>query len=75
MLAIGCATTLAPGMLGAQQGGATVSGRVVSEAGTPLPSVSVFIENQGSGALTREDGRYTFTVPGSRGPRHGEIAT
>lgn len=66
MLAIGCAVATGPGVLGAQQGGATISGRVVSEAGTPLPSASVFIEGFGSGSLTREDGRYTFTIPAAR---------
>lgn len=47
----------------------TVKGRVVSEAGTPLTGVSVSIEALKAGAQTGEDGRYTFTVPGTqRGP-------
>ncbi|HET7549750.1 MAG TPA: SusC/RagA family TonB-linked outer membrane protein [Gemmatimonadaceae bacterium] len=66
MLAIGCAIAAGPAVLGAQQGGATITGRVVSEAGNPLPSTSVFIEGLGSGSLTREDGRYSFTIPAAR---------
>ncbi|HEY9480350.1 MAG TPA: carboxypeptidase regulatory-like domain-containing protein, partial [Gemmatimonadaceae bacterium] len=66
MLAIGCATATGIGSVAAQQGGATVTGRVVNEAGAPLPSVSVFVEGLGMGSLTREDGRYTFTVPAAR---------
>jgi TonB-linked SusC/RagA family outer membrane protein len=50
----------------AQEGGATVTGRVVSEAGQPLASASVFIEGLNIGALSRSTGEYTFLVPGAR---------
>lgn len=60
-----CAIVLLPAFSAAQQG-ATISGRVTSEAGTPLPSVSVFVEGMNLGTLTREDGAYSFVVPGAR---------
>ena len=60
-----CAVMLLPALATAQQG-ATISGRVTSEAGTPLASVSVFVEGMNLGTLTREDGAYTFVVPGAR---------
>ncbi|HEU4563742.1 MAG TPA: SusC/RagA family TonB-linked outer membrane protein [Gemmatimonadaceae bacterium] len=44
----------------------TISGRVTSDAGAPLASASVLLEGMGLGTLTREDGRYTFTVPAAR---------
>ena len=50
----------------AQEGAATVTGRVVSETGQPLASASVFIEGLNLGALTRSGGEYTFVVPGAR---------
>ena len=48
------------------QDGATVTGRVTSEAGAPLASASVFIDGLNIGALTREDGVYSFVVPAAR---------
>jgi TonB-linked SusC/RagA family outer membrane protein len=51
--------------LGAQTG-ATLNGRVVSDAGAPVPFASVFIDGMGIGSTTREDGNYSFTVPGAR---------
>lgn len=66
LLAVGCATAAGPGVLSAQQGGATVTGQVVNEAGTPLPSVSVFVEGLNIGSLSKEDGKYSFTVPAAR---------
>lgn len=48
------------------QEGATVSGRVTTEAGAPLPAVTVFIEGMSLGSLTRDDGQYSFTVPSAR---------
>ena len=50
----------------AQEGGATITGRVVSDAGQPLASASVFIEGLNLGTLTRSTGEYTFLVPGAR---------
>src|SRR5262245_54295251 len=48
------------------QQGTTISGRVTSDAQTPLQSVSVAIPTLGVGAFTDEQGRYSFTVPASR---------
>src|SRR5688572_14949999 len=48
------------------QDGATVTGRVTSEAGAPLASASVFIDGLNIGALTRDDGVYSFVVPAGR---------
>ncbi len=59
------AVGLVPMSLTAQQG-TTVSGVVTAEGGTPIPSVSVSIPAIGAGAITREDGRYTFVVPAGR---------
>lgn len=56
------AVLLSPGNLRAQ-GDATVTGRVTSEAGQPLASVSVFIESLNVGTLTRSDGTYTLNLP------------
>ena len=55
----------APSVLTAQQA-TLVSGTVTGEAGQPLPSVQVAIPAFGVGAITREDGRYSFTVPAER---------
>jgi TonB-linked SusC/RagA family outer membrane protein len=54
-----------PSALSAQDG-ATLTGRVTSEAGAPLASASVFIDGLNIGALTREDGMYSFVVPAAR---------
>ena len=64
-IAIVAATALLPAWAAAQQG-ATISGRVVSEAGAPLSSASVFIQNMNIGSLTDADGKYTFQVPAAR---------
>ena len=45
---------------------ATIAGHVTSDAGAPLIGVTVSIPGLGVGSTTREDGRYTFTVPASR---------
>ncbi|HEY5491860.1 MAG TPA: SusC/RagA family TonB-linked outer membrane protein [Gemmatimonadaceae bacterium] len=51
------------------QAATIIKGRVVTEAGTPLPGTSVFVDVLKAGAQTGEDGRYTITVAGSsRGP-------
>lgn len=50
-----------PGLAAAQ--GATITGVVRSEAGAPLPSVSVVLEGTNIGAQTREDGAYSISVP------------
>ena len=54
-----------PVALAAQQA-TLVSGIVTGEAGQPLPSVQVALPTLGAGAITREDGRYSFTVPAGR---------
>jgi TonB-linked SusC/RagA family outer membrane protein len=64
-IAIACATALLPSFAAAQQA-TTISGRVVSEAGAPLNSASVFIEGMSIGSLTDESGKYTFEVPAAR---------
>jgi TonB-linked SusC/RagA family outer membrane protein len=48
------------------QDGTTITGRVTSEAGAPLPSASVFVDALNIGALTRDDGVYSFVVPAAR---------
>lgn len=51
------------------QASTTIKGRVVSEAGAPLPGASVFIDALKAGAQTGDDGSYTITVSGrNRGP-------
>jgi TonB-linked SusC/RagA family outer membrane protein len=50
----------------AAQGGATVTGRVTSEAGGPLASASVFLEGMGLGTISNESGQYSFVVPAAR---------
>jgi TonB-linked SusC/RagA family outer membrane protein len=55
---------LAPSVAIAQE--ATVSGRVTSEDGSGLANVSVFVPDLGVGSFTRDDGRYSFTIPGAR---------
>src|SRR5258705_783699 len=44
----------------------TISGRVTSDAGTPVPAASVFLEGLSVGTQTDDAGRYTFTVPTAR---------
>src|SRR4051812_41791787 len=50
----------------AAQAQTTVTGTVTSEAGTPLQAASVSIPALGVGAITTENGRFTFTVPAGR---------
>jgi TonB-linked SusC/RagA family outer membrane protein len=44
----------------------TISGRVTSEAGTPVASATVFLEGMTLGTQADETGRYSFTVPAAR---------
>jgi len=46
--------------------GTTITGRVTSDAGTPLTSASVLLDGMGIGTITRDDGRYTIVVPAAR---------
>lgn len=72
--AIGCALALltmgfTPQRVGAQTPaptGATITGRVSGDAGEPLAGASVGIQSLGVGAITNEQGRYTFIVPPAR---------
>jgi hypothetical protein len=50
------------------QSDATITGRVTSEAGQPLQSVSVFISALNTGTLTRADGMYMLIVPAWSAP-------
>ena len=43
--------------------GTTITGRVTSDAGTPLVSASVLLDGMGIGTITRDDGRYSIVVP------------
>jgi len=54
-----------PGTVLAQQS-VTISGRVTSDAGAPLPGANVYIEGMNIGALTGDQGRYSFTLPPAR---------
>ncbi|MFL5612055.1 MAG: SusC/RagA family TonB-linked outer membrane protein [Gemmatimonadaceae bacterium] len=56
---------LAPTLAIAQQG-ATITGRATGDAGAPLASVTITIPELGVGTLTRDDGRYSLTIPGAR---------
>jgi TonB-linked SusC/RagA family outer membrane protein len=51
-----------PGLAAAQQG-ATITGVVRTDAGAPLPAVSVVLEGTNIGAQTRDDGTYSISVP------------
>jgi TonB-linked SusC/RagA family outer membrane protein len=48
------------------QSGATISGRVLSESGSPIASATVAITSLGVGAQTDANGRYSFAVPAGR---------
>jgi len=46
--------------------GATITGHVTNIGGQPLGGVTVSVTGMGLGAITRDDGLYTFTVPAAR---------
>ena len=48
------------------QAGATITGRVTSEAGQPLYGANITIEALTVSVGSNEDGRYTITIPGAR---------
>jgi TonB-linked SusC/RagA family outer membrane protein len=56
-----CTLILLPALATAQQG-ATISGRVVSDAGQGLANASVFLQGTNVGTLTGDDGSYSFNV-------------
>ena len=51
---------------GANAQGLTITGRVTSEAGTPLASASVALEGTGVATTTGADGSYALAVPAAR---------
>jgi TonB-dependent SusC/RagA subfamily outer membrane receptor len=59
LLALGARTAAA-------QGSIIISGRVVSDAGVPIGDASVDLRTLGLGGLTRQDGRYTVSIPSGR---------
>ena len=65
LLAACVALGFVPSVLAAQQG-TTVSGVITGEANQPLSMVSVSIPSLGVGTMSRDDGRYSFTVPAAR---------
>jgi hypothetical protein len=62
---VGAALALAPAIAFAQQA-TTITGRVTTEAGTPLQGASVTVPALSLGAYSNQDGRYSFTVPATR---------
>src|SRR5438046_1011313 len=54
-----------PALVSAQEP-VTITGKVTSDAGQPLGQVEVAIPSMGLGALSKDDGRYAFVVPGAR---------
>ena len=66
VLTLGVASTVLFAQTAAAQGSATVTGKVTSEAGQPLPFASVSIPALGLGALADAGGRYAIVVPASR---------
>jgi TonB-linked SusC/RagA family outer membrane protein len=48
------------------QQGATVTGKIVTEGGVPVPFASVVLVGMGLGGSTREDGVYSVSVPAAR---------
>jgi TonB-linked SusC/RagA family outer membrane protein len=59
----GLLVALLPAVAAAQT---TISGRVTSEGGTPVPSATVFLEGMSLGTQADETGRYTIVVPAAR---------
>ena len=51
----------------------TVSGTVTNETGQPMQGASVALVGLGLGAMTGEDGKYSFIVPAARAT--GQAAT
>jgi TonB-linked SusC/RagA family outer membrane protein len=47
---------------------ATVSGKVISASGAPLPQATVLVQELNVGATTRPDGTYSIAIPGARVP-------
>src|SRR5206468_2545681 len=62
---IGFLSVLLPATARGQQP-TTITGRVTTEAGTPLQGASITIAAYSIGTYSNADGRYSFTVPGTR---------
>ena len=58
--------SLASATVASAQAGATITGRVTSEAGQPLYGANITIEALTISVGTNEEGRYTMTIPGAR---------
>jgi TonB-linked SusC/RagA family outer membrane protein len=58
-----CAVAAMPALATAQ---ATISGRVTSDGGQPVPSATVVIQGTNLGTVTRETGEYSLNVPAAR---------
>lgn len=43
----------------------TLTGKVISEDGMPLPNASVQLKNSATGTLSKDDGTFTLTIPAS----------
>ncbi len=67
------AALLAAASVAAAQGGTTISGRVTTDQGAPLPGANVFLQGLNIGAQTNESGNYSFVVSGARA--NGQTAT
>ncbi len=65
VLSVSSGLLLAAVAANAQSAG-TITGRVLTEAGGPLPSASVSISSLGVGAYTDAQGAYTIHVPAAR---------
>jgi hypothetical protein len=50
-----------PAIVQAQQA-ATISGRVTTDGGQPLPAATVFIQTLGVGTTTRDDGTFSLSI-------------
>src|SRR5947209_6378653 len=62
---VGVLLAIAPATAHAQQP-TTITGRVTTEAGTPLQGASITIPDIAIGSYSNADGRYSFTVPATR---------
>jgi TonB-linked SusC/RagA family outer membrane protein len=51
---------------GAADSSITITGRIVNEAGEPIPGATVRIQNSGSGTAADADGKFTLRVPHNR---------
>jgi TonB-dependent SusC/RagA subfamily outer membrane receptor len=62
---IGFLSVMLPAIARGQQP-TTITGRVTTEAGTPLQGASITIATLSLGTYSNADGRYSFTVPATR---------